>query len=69
MDRRIWPQLQEQNDMAREVMEGHYSQKKINAVPMQEFNSPVVYLDVLYKNLIKENLKNKKIKRINLATM
>ena len=59
MNRRIWPQLQEQNDMARGVMEGYHSQKKINAWPMQEVNSPIVHTDVLYKNLIKENLKDK----------
>ena len=70
MDRRIWPQLQEQNDMARGVMEGHHSQKKINALPMQEFNSLIVYSDVPYKNLIKENLKdkNKENKSSNYVT-
>ena len=46
--------------MARRVMEGHHSQKKINAWPMQEFNSPIIHSDILYKNLIKENLKDKK---------
>ena len=60
MDRRTWPQLQGQNNMARGVIEGHHSQKKINALPMQEFSSPSVHLDVLYKNFIKENLNNKK---------
>ena len=59
MDRRTWSQLQEQNDMARGVIEGHHSQKKINVWPMQEFNSLIVHSDVLYKNLIKENLKDK----------
>ena len=59
MDERTWPQLWEQNNMVRGVMEGHHSQKKINALPMQEFNSPVVHSDVPYKNLIKESLKDK----------
>ena len=45
--------------MARGVMEGHHSQKKINAWPMQEFNSPIVHPDVPNKNHIKENLKDK----------
>ena len=59
MDRRTWPQLQGQNNMARGVMKGHHSQKKINALPMQEFNSLIIYPDVPYKNLIKENQKDK----------
>ena len=45
--------------MVRGVMEGHHSQKKINALPMQEFNSPIVHSDIPYKNLIKESLKDK----------
>ena len=61
MDGRTWPQLQGQNNMVRGVIEGHHSQKKINALPMQEFNSPIVHSNVFHKckNFKKEYLKDK----------
>ena len=65
MDRKTWPQLWGQNNMARGVMEGHHSQKKINALPMQEFNSLIVYLDMLYKNYIKNWANKNKESRYN----
>ena len=54
MEKRTWLQLPEKGNMVREVMERYHSQKKINALSMQEFNLLVIHLVVPYKNCIKD---------------